>query len=114
MSTGEVDILLGKLQEITEEAVQHLDQWDHEEFTRMTETREEIMKELQLLRSEINDQHREMIQNILGFDSSILRRMHQLKDEAGEWTQKQGVIRVQQNAYHQSYMIDGLFIDQRK
>ncbi|MBY0220431.1 hypothetical protein H7K30_28065 [Paenibacillus illinoisensis] len=114
MMGQQIEMLLDELQRTSRNAVSQLYVWDEEQFTLFVEKRQAIFEQLESFHSKIVDSHREKIKDILSSDDLILQRMHQLKDEAGNWMQKQGKIRTQQNAYQHAYMTDGLFIDQRK
>lgn len=106
--------LLDELQRITDSAVSRLDQMTEEEFTILADKRESLVSRLeQADKHELKDSHRSQIKYILGFDQVIQNRMHELKREAEEWLLRQQQIRNQQSAYHQNYVVDGLFIDHR-
>ncbi|MBQ4900015.1 hypothetical protein KB559_14375 [Paenibacillus sp. Marseille-P2973] len=107
--------LLNELQRVTDLAVSRLDQMTEEELTFLADQRESLVKRLEESdRSELNDSHKVQIRYILSFDEAIQARMRELKREAEEWLLRQRQIRNQQSAYHQSYLIDGMFIDHRK
>ncbi|MNJ04454.1 hypothetical protein D3C73_1652300 [compost metagenome] len=65
-------------------------------------------------RTSITDGDRQVIAEILDNEKVIVGRMHAIKKEAGDWLQNLGTVRVQHNAYQQSFSIDSLFIDWRK
>lgn len=105
--------ILDDLQAITEEAVARLNLMKEEELLQLADQREELVKALEPYRSHVTPENREQIAYILGFDSLILNRMSSLKNEAGQWMQKQGTIKTQQNAYHSAYAMNSMFIDHK-
>ncbi|MCQ4088815.1 hypothetical protein [Saccharibacillus sp. JS10] len=113
MIATEVGQILDKLQEITEEAIARLDLMNEEELLQLAGQREELVKALEVHRPKITPEHRVQIAYILGFDSLIINRMSFLKNEAGQWIQKQGAIKSQQNAYHNAYAMNSVFIDHK-
>ncbi len=113
MTATEVGKILDDLQAITEEAVARLNLMNEEELLQLADQREELVKALEPYRTNITLENRTQIAHILGFDSLILSRMSFLKNEAGQWMQKQGAIKSQQNAYHNAYAMNSVFIDHK-
>lgn len=109
----EVGKILDDLQAITEEAVARLNLMNEEELLQLADQREELVKALESYRHHITPENREQIAYVLGFDALILKRMSFLKNEAGQWMQKQGTIKTQQNAYHNAYAMNSVFIDHK-
>jgi len=113
MTAIEVGKILDDLQAITEEAIARLNVMHEEELLQLADRREELVKALEPHRSDITPENRAQITHILGFDSLIISRMNFLKNEAGQWMQKQGAIKSQQNAYHNAYAMNSVFIDHK-
>ncbi|WP_025688193.1 hypothetical protein [Paenibacillus zanthoxyli] len=114
MPKMEIQQLLVHLKEITDLILQRLDEITEEEFERFTEDREELVRKLETFRAEIDDNHKSQIHALLGNDHLILARMQKLKDEAGQWLEKKGAIRIQQQAYQKMYSPDSWFVDYHK
>ncbi|MBW4081661.1 hypothetical protein [Paenibacillus sp. S150] len=106
--------LLEELRELSSQTVRDIAVLDTDELVDFVERREEIVVAMKPYLALMSDAAKEIIKQMLVDERVILDRMYQLKNEAGEWLQNLGNVRVQQNAYQQSYSIDSLFIDHRK
>lgn len=114
MTAINMQALLDELQHITEAVLSNLMYVSEEEFEQFADQRQRIVEQMELYQTSLSEHDKQKIRNLLSNDSSILQRMHVLKDEAGHWIEKRGAIRVQQHAYQQAYATDSLFIDHRK
>lgn len=114
MIVAEVQQLLSALQAITEDAVANLITMDTEALEHLADQRQAIVDQLETHRNDIDQEDRKQIAYILSFDFLILERMNLLREEAGEWIQKQGAIKTQHSAYQSAYSVDSLFFDRRE
>lgn len=114
MSNETVQALLQKLKHLTADVLQRLQFFSEEEFETFAAEREGLVAELMRHKSQITEADRRQIAELLDSDPIILSRMHFLKDEAGNWLERKGAVRVQQHAYQRDYTPDSLFFDHRK
>ncbi len=87
-----------------------------EEINAFVAKRELIMTELQTnsFTSEELERNRATMKKILEYDTIILARMNELKDEAARQMNKISTGRTQKNAYDASYASDGVYVDKKK
>lgn len=113
---GDSDLnqLLDELETITNIVVGNLLNMVEEDFEQFVSKRQDIVEQLEPFRSLMNDIDKQRIRAIIDHDPEILRRMHALKQEAGNWMEKRESIRVQQSAYQNAYNYDSMFIDHKK
>lgn len=114
MEESTIQVLLNRLQQMTEEVRDSLLEMNGEEFEQFVVKRENVVEQLEPYRTTMSDANKQRIGIILSHDSEILHRMYALQDEAGKWLEKRGSIREQKQAYQQAYAIDSMFIDHRK
>ncbi|MGG4216669.1 hypothetical protein ABEW32_00420 [Paenibacillus jamilae] len=114
MTAVNMQALLDELQHMTEAVLSNLLNLGEEEFEQFADQRQRIVEQMQSYQPSLTENDKQKIRDILSNDSIILQRMHVLKDEAGQWMEKRGAIRIQQHAYQQAYSVDSLFIDHRK
>jgi hypothetical protein len=114
MEDKHFQLLFTELQEISAQAIRDISKMDTDDLVAFVDQREEIVRALQPYLSLISVSDKQKIDKMLQDEQVIVNRMNELKNEAGEWLQNRGTVRVQQNAYQQSFSIDSLFIDHRK
>lgn len=105
---------LNQLDQLTQDIISRLNFITEEEMLDFVDKREAIVEQLQSYRDVVTDQDRVDIQKIVDCDSLIMNKLNSFKDQAGNWLEKQGSIRNQHTAYHQSYVTDSFFIDHLK
>lgn len=114
MEDRHFQLLFEELRELSSQTVRDIAVLDTDELVAFVERREEIVVAMKPYLTLISDKDKEIIKQMLIDERVILDKMHGLKNEAGEWLQNLGSVRVQQSAYQQSFSIDSLFIDHRK
>ncbi|KWX73796.1 hypothetical protein AMQ84_22360 [Paenibacillus riograndensis] len=114
MAPNNFDILFAELQVISAQAIKDIAIMDEDDLTAFVDRREKIVDAMKPFLPMISAETKQLIEQMLQDEKVIVNRMHELKNEAGEWLQNLGTVRIQQNAYHQSFSIDSLFIDHRK
>jgi hypothetical protein len=114
MEANSIQDLIRVLKEMTIETTNQLSIIEEEELVAFVDRRQEIVYSMEKYRALLTEEDKQEIGLILDMDGSILKRMNELKDEAGSWMEKKGNIRIQQNAYQRAYSVDSLFIDHRK
>lgn len=106
--------LIIQLKEITNTTLERLPSLNDADFIAFVNERQKIVGDMEVFRPIVTEEDKEEIRLVLNSDPAILKRMNEIKDEAGHWLEKQNSIRNQQNAYMQGYSMDSLFIDYRK
>ena len=114
MDANSIQDLIRVLKEMTIETTNRLSVIEEEGLVAFVDRRQEIVQAMEKYRTSLTEEDKQEIGLILDMDGPILKRMNQLKDEAGSWMEKKGNIRAQQNAYQRAYSVDSLFIDHRK
>lgn len=114
MGDSNVRSVLDVLENLTKEAVSRLQDMDEDELLDLANLRQDLVDSFIMMRDQVTDADREQISYILSFDSLIISRMEFLKQEAGNWLQRQGSIKQQHTAYQQNYKVDSWFFDRRK
>jgi len=114
MSNNDIQSILDHLKTITDDVVGRLNTINEEEFEQFTEERDAAVNNLLNYRDLLDSEHKVQIQSLLVYDQQILDRMHALKDEAGQWLENKGAVRIQHQAYHKTYSPDSWFVDYRK
>lgn len=114
MERDSLNTLLAELNLLSQQVLEKLYELDEDGLVAFVDRRAEIVDEMSAYRAHITEQDKEQIRQILEQEQFILHRMQAIREEAGGWLSNQGAIRVQQNAYQQTYAIDSLFIDHRK
>ncbi|WPP42023.1 hypothetical protein SK066_03385 [Paenibacillus hunanensis] len=106
--------LLTQLYALTISIIERLNIISDEELFTFIDERGMILEKMELYRSELTEQHKAQIAELMNMDPIILNRMDQIKQEAGQWLERQGTIRNQHHAYHQHHVTDSFFVDHRK
>ncbi|MEK5025613.1 hypothetical protein [Paenibacillus sp. FSL M7-1046] len=114
MEDKHFQLLFTELQRISAQAISDISAMDTDELVAFVERKEEIVSAMKPYLSLISSKDKQIIDQMLKDEQVIVDRMYELKNEAGEWLQNLSTVRVQQNAYKQSFSIDSLFIDHRK
>ncbi|MGV2884494.1 hypothetical protein [Paenibacillus taichungensis] len=114
MGESNLRSILDELRFITEDAVSRLQVMDEEELLQLANQRQDLVDSFITMKEKVTEADREQIAYILSYDPVIVARMEYLKQEAGNWLQRQGSIKQQHNAYQQNYAVDSWFIDHRK
>ncbi len=106
--------LLEQLHALSVGIIERLNIVSDEELFSFIEERGVLIEKMEMHRSEVTEQHKLQIAELMNMDPIILNKMDQIKQEAGQWLERQGTIRNQQHAYHQNYVTDSFFVDRRK
>lgn len=106
--------LLIQLRDLTSEIIMRLPTIDEEELITFVEQRGILIENMEKYRSNVGTEEKQLISELLDADPLILKKLNDFKKEAGYWLEKQGTIRVQQNAYQHHYINDSFFVDHRK
>ena len=105
--------LVQGLYEKTTELVKRLEVAEYEEFTALVELREEALHELQR-RKGLSEEEKRMLRQIGEFDTAIVARMDELKQEAAQGSRRMAQSRHQQKMYQAAYTAESFFFDKRK
>lgn len=105
--------LLVELKQLTIDLVSRLSFISEEELIDFVDQRGQLIERMESYRSSVNDQDQLILKELADMDPLILQKMNQFKEEAGNWLERQGVIKVQKNAYHQNFVTDSFFVDHR-
>jgi hypothetical protein len=103
-----------KLYELTLLVVDRLDDITYEELADFANNRLDMVSRIELCKEQLKEEDKEIIRQLMNFDTKILAKMDAYKNEASEWLLKQGAIRDQKMAYNSSYTPDSLFFDHKK
>lgn len=114
MEGKQFHLLFTELQEVSVQAIRDISVMNSDDLVAFVNRREEIVEAMKPYLNMISSEDKQIIEQMLQDEKVIVNRMYELKNEAGEWLQNLGTVRVQQNAYQQSFTIDSLFIDHRK
>ncbi|WP_322923986.1 hypothetical protein [Paenibacillus campi] len=106
--------LLEQLYALSSAIVERLQIVSDEEIFAFIAERGVLIEKMELYRSELTEQHKAQIAELMQLDPIILNKMNEIKQEAGQWLERQGTIRTQQHAYQQHYVTDSFFVDRRK
>ncbi|MFD1885614.1 hypothetical protein [Paenibacillus wenxiniae] len=106
--------LLEQLHVLSVGIIERLNIISDEELFSFIDEREVLIKRMEMYRAELTEEHKVQISELMNMDPIILNKMDQIKQEAGQWLERQGTIRNQQHAYHQHYVTDSFFVDRRK
>ncbi len=106
--------LLAQLHGLSSEFIERLNVISDDEIFEFVDARGVLIEKMEQYRSEMTEQHKSQINELMNLDPIILNKMNQIKQEAGQWLERQGNIRSQHNAYHQNYVTDSFFVDRRK
>ncbi|ULL19439.1 hypothetical protein DVH26_36555 [Paenibacillus sp. H1-7] len=111
-----MDDLIRDLQELMDEWIQALPLLNYEEMEAYVDKREIIISKMKSTPATYleRDKYSESIQQLLQYDSIILSKMKQLRDEALQGSTKISAGRIQRNAYEGSYTPDSVFFDRKK
>ncbi|MCF2944120.1 hypothetical protein [Paenibacillus tarimensis] len=93
--------------------MEQLDTAPYEEFTELVVLRDNVLQELQQ-KPDMSEDEKHMLRQIGEFDSVILNRMLELKEEAAQAIQKLSKTRVQKKAYQDSYTPGSFFFDRKE
>lgn len=85
----------------------------YEECVDFVNKRADLAYLIKLDENELSQESKKRIQALSEYDSIIMSRFQELKDEAMDWLLKQGTIREQKSAYSQSYTPDSMFFDRK-
>lgn len=83
----------------------------YEDLAAFADQRESLVKTMMSNHTEFNESDKIKIKQLMDYDHIIINKMLSLKNEASNWLNKQGSIRVQKNAYSAHYAPDSLFFD---
>nr|WP_150959397.1 flagellar protein FliT [Aneurinibacillus sp. XH2] len=108
--------LIENLEQLTKSIVDNLDSATYEQLEDFVQRRGEIIATLKTIPfSKIStNSYREQIQSILKYDSIIVARMEELRQEANERLTKISIGRQQKVGYEAVGPYDSVFFDQKK
>lgn len=110
-----MDNYITSLEELTQALLHRLDQTSYEELEQFVEQRQGLVDEIRRIAETqpYTDDQRSRLETLLQADSSILGRMEELRDEAGQWLKNRGQAKIQRNVYETSYTPDSILMDKR-
>ncbi len=112
-----MDNSLDELLQLTHQLASRLETADYEEMVEFVDTREELV---QNIRQQYEQHHFDKAYlesaraSILSYDTLILRRMQQLKDEASGNLNRMTAAKQQKSSYEAKYAPESLFFDKKK
>lgn len=104
---------IAKLHEETTAIIENLADEPYERFVSLVELRERALIELQEY-SVVDEHDRILIREFMVHDGRIMKRMQELKEEAGERIGKIQSSKMQKRVYDNDALEGGFFFDKRK
>ncbi len=104
-----MDNVIQELQQLTQQVVDEIDSITFEELVEFVERREQMVSRISTLIRDGHAQHKQDILNLLQYDTLIMDKMRQLKDEANIALLKAERARVQKTGYEAAYTPDSIF-----
>lgn len=113
MSDLKLTLYIDELERITQTLVSNIQYADYEEVESYTVLREQLVRKMMELEADLTIIDKERIKAICSYDKTIADRISSLKNEAGDWLLKQGIIKDQRTAYNSAYTLNSMFFDQK-
>jgi hypothetical protein len=102
-----------ELYEVTMNLVMRIDEADSTELTSLVELRSEVL-DVFMDKKKLSETEKQMLLKVNEFDSIIVTRMNQIKDDATEGINKINRMRLHKKKYDQTEEPTSFFFDKRK
>lgn len=113
MSNLKLTQYIDELEKFTQAVASNIQHADYEEIENYTILREQLVRNMTELGAELTMHDKERIKKICSYDKIIADKISSLKQEAGDWLFKQGMIKDQRTAYNSAYTMNSMFFDQK-
>lgn len=104
---------INELELLTAEIVRSIDQIEYEQLAAFSEQREQLVFSIESQKGLLTTEYKLRLRKLSEFDEIILSKMEYYRQNASDWLEKQGAIKVQKNAYTSQYAANSLFFDQK-
>lgn len=107
-------VILNQLKEETVQLIRRLETCVYEDLLQLLQLRDQALAELQSSPNALEEMEKAILKELESYDSILLNRMEQLKDEASVGLQRLTESQLQKRAYESYSSAGSYFIDRRK